>query len=177
MLTQFRRSNLSGVTLIELMIAIALMAILMLLAMPSYSVWLQNSRIRSVSESVLNGLQRARAEAVARNKNVAFVLGTNSGWTVTDIGSGAAIDSKSSGEGSQGVSVSILPANATTITFGSLGTVLSNANGSAAITQVDFDSSVLSAANSRKLRITVGVGGSVRMCDPNVSSATDPRLC
>ena len=43
---------------------------------------------------------------------------------------------------------------------------------------VDVDTSVLSAAESRELLVVIGVGGSVRMCDPALDTAgTDPRRC
>jgi len=51
-----------------------------------------------------------------------------------------------------------------------------NADASVPFTQVDFDSSVLAAAESQELRVTIGFGGNVRMCDPN-ASAPSPRAC
>ena len=65
--------------MIEMMIGVALLGILFGLAAPNFKAWLMNSRIRNAAESIQNGLQRARAEAVAQNTNVEFVLvGTNS---------------------------------------------------------------------------------------------------
>jgi type IV fimbrial biogenesis protein FimT len=45
--------------------------ILLALAMPGFSNWLRNARVRTTAESVQNGLQLARAEAVRRNTPVA----------------------------------------------------------------------------------------------------------
>ena len=42
---------------------------------------------------------------------------------------------------------------------------------------VDIDTSVLSAADSRDLRINIGVGGNFKMCDPNVTDVEDLRVC
>lgn len=166
----------SGFSLIELLIGIVILAILAGLAMPSFQAWLQNTQIRNAAESIQNGLQRARAEAVGRNTNVEFVLGTGSSWVV-QLPDGTNIESRSSSEGSRDVAVAVIPLGTTTVTFNNFGGVLaSNADTSAPFTQVDFDSSVLAAAESQELRVTIGLGGNVRMCDPN-ASAPSPRAC
>lgn len=166
----------SGFSLIELLIGIAILAILAGLAMPSFQAWLQNTQIRNAAESIQNGLQRARAEAVGRNTNVEFVLGAGSSWVV-QLPDGTNIESRSSNEGSRDVAVAVTPLGATTITFNNFGGVLANnADASVPFTQVDFDSAVLAAAESQELRVTIGFGGNVRMCDPN-TSAPSPRAC
>ena len=63
-----------GVTLIELMIGIAIVAILFALAAPSFATWIQNTHIRTAAEAMQNGLMLARAEAVRRNTNIRFQL-------------------------------------------------------------------------------------------------------
>lgn len=73
--SQERHERTSGFTLIELLIGIAVLAIVITAGMPGFRQWIQNTHIRNASESVLNGMQRARAEAVSRNTNVAFTLG------------------------------------------------------------------------------------------------------
>jgi len=168
-----------GFTLIELAIGLAILGILVMAALPSYTAWIQNTQIRTAAESVLSGMQLARAEAVRRNTNVRLVFGAASSWTVSVPGTGEQIQARTSGEGSQNVTVTKTPATATTITFNSLGRVVANADASASITQVELDvpTSILAAAESRELRIVVSAGGNVRMCDPNVTDATDPRKC
>lgn len=164
------------------MIGIVILAIAMAVGMPSYSIWIQNTYIRNAAESIQHGMQRARSEAVTRNISIAFTLGGGPFWAISQA-DGTVIESRPAGEISQKVVFTILPnptppaVSTTTITFGNLGTVVANADGTASISQIDIDSSALSAANSRELRITVGIGGGVRMCDPNVTSTTDPRLC
>jgi type IV fimbrial biogenesis protein FimT len=63
-----------GVGLIELLIGIALLALLMALGVPQYGTYLANARIRATAESIASGLSTARAEAVNRNNPVQFVL-------------------------------------------------------------------------------------------------------
>lgn len=63
-----------GVTLIELMVGLTILAFLLVTGAPSLSVWLGNSQIRGAAESILTGLTQARAEAVKRNTSVRFQL-------------------------------------------------------------------------------------------------------
>lgn len=175
-----------GFTLIELMITVALMAVIATLGMPAYQEWVQNTRVRTTAESIQNGLQLARAEAVRRNTQVVFTLQLNTGWTVGCVvpvadldGDGlddcpVGIQNRPAAESGAGASVSLAmtPAGVNTVTFNSLGQV-APPPASASFTQVDVESS---ADNSRKLRVTLGVGGNTRMCDPNLA-ATDPRAC
>lgn len=166
----------SGFSLIELMVGIVVMAVLLGLAIPSFRTWLQNTQIRNASESIQNGMQRARAEAVGRNTDVEFVLGPGSSWVV-QLPDTTNIESRSGNEGSRDVTVAATPPGATTVTFNNLGSVrATNADTSAPFTRVDLDSSVLDAADSQELRITIGLGGNVRMCDPNAPAGSS-RAC
>jgi len=71
------------VTLIEMMIGLAIAIILFVLAVPNFSTFIQNTKIRNAADSIQSGLMLARAEAVRRNANVQFALsGTDSSWTV-----------------------------------------------------------------------------------------------
>ena len=63
-----------GFSLIEVLIAMAILGILLALAAPSYSTWITNSRIRTTAESIQSGLQSARSEAVRRNSTIRFQL-------------------------------------------------------------------------------------------------------
>jgi type IV fimbrial biogenesis protein FimT len=165
-----------GVTLIEMLIGIAIVAMVMAVGVPSYTAWIQNTQIRTATESALNGMQLARNEAVRQNASVQLKLGTQSSWEIR-VGSdaGQLIQSRDYGTGSKNVTVAVLPANATTITFNPLGRVAANADASATITQLDFNAPTSTA--NRNLRIVVTAGGNVRMCDPAVTDTADPRYC
>lgn len=178
MLNAFPIAKPLGFSLIEMMIGIAIVAIVMVLGIPSYRAWIQNTQIRNAAESIQNGLQRARAEAVGRNANVAFTLtdplGVDSSWAVSVVNGGAVIESRPSSEGSKNVTRTVLPAGATTITFNNFGGIVVNAD---TLTQINLDSSLLAPADSRDLRVTIGIGGNTKMCDPNLAPGTSPRAC
>ena len=187
-LSAFQKIRHHGFSLIELLITIAIFSITLTFGVSSYRIWVQNTQIRNAAESIQNGIQRARAEAVKRNRNVEFVLENDSNWVVwvtpaEDLippgGDGIRdeIERRSSGEGSNNVTSTVTPGGATTITLNSLGAIVANADASATLTQVDLDSSVLDAADSRNLTVTIGLGGIVRMCDPNLAHGSNPQAC
>ena len=67
------RPRLRGLSLIELMVTITVLGVMLMLAIPGIGNWIQNSRVRTVSEEIQNGLRLAQSEAVNRNRQVAFV--------------------------------------------------------------------------------------------------------
>jgi type IV fimbrial biogenesis protein FimT len=66
------------------------------------------------------------------------------------------------------------PNNATEVTFGSLGLVIPNVDGTPSIAEIDVSDPSISTA--RPLHVTIS-GGQIRMCDPGLSPSTDPRGC
>lgn len=63
-----------GLTLIELMVGLTIVAFLLLSGAPSLTAWVRNAQIRSAAESILTGLHHARTEAVKRNSPARFQL-------------------------------------------------------------------------------------------------------
>lgn len=72
MLTPFHKMH--GLTLMEVMIAVVILGLLMALGAGSFTTWTQNQQTRTAAESILNGIQLARGEAVKRNGYVMFFL-------------------------------------------------------------------------------------------------------
>lgn len=178
-------SKSSGFTLIELMIGITIFALTLSLGVSSFRTWIQNTQIRNAAESIQLGIQRARAEAVKRNAEVKFVLqGTNPDWVASwEVSTPTeTIESSSGREGSKNVSARGYDNggnDVTTVTFSNLASVMSNADASATLRRVALDSTTLDAADSRDLEVRIGlggVGGNVRMCDPNLA-APNPMAC
>jgi len=190
-----------GVTLLELMLGIVLMAMLLAMAVPSYTSWIRNTHNRTAAESVLNGLQFARNEAVRRNTLVRFNLTDSSGavaWTVgcvvVSATCPAVIQSRTADEGSDqarvGVNKDVIPTPTPAtqfdvalsagsglkagVTFNGFGRV-PNDNVGDDFTRADVTNVVSSSA--RRYVVLVGAGGQIRMCDPKRPFASDPQGC
>lgn len=170
-----------GVTLIELLVALAIVGLLLLAAAPLYAQWIADNQIGSGAESLAQGLRLAQSEAVKRNLAVEFVLDPTTGsggWTVQEAGTGTAVQSASFRQGADRVAFVVGPADLTTVTFSSLGTITTpNADGTNPLETVDISSSV---SGTRALRVVVGGGRTgIKICDPawNAIDPADPKAC
>lgn len=161
-----------GVTLIELSITIAIAAILIALAVPSFKIMLANAQIRTAAQALHDGLQLARVEAIRRNERVIFTKGTQSAWTVSIESDASTVQTRPYTEGSTAATVSVTPNGAIKVTFNSLGRVVANTDASNSISQLDIDVPItlIPAADSHELRITITTGGAIRLCDPNATA-------
>jgi len=171
-----------GFTLIEMLIGIAIVALLFKMAAPSYRTWMQNMQIRNATHSIVDGLNVARGQAIARNVQVQLQLtslsnGTGAAWTASEVLAGTVVEQWSATEGASGVQIS--PAGGGTVTFSPLGRVISPnpIDNSASLLQVDVTSKNDAGDPAlRNLRVVVGNGGLARMCDPGLAQP-DPRAC
>lgn len=177
MLSCSRKSSV-GFTLIELAVVVAVLGILVTVAVPSFRAMLINSQVRNAAESIANGLQKARGEAVARNRNVQFILGADSSWRVQLV-DGTEIESRLASEGSRDVTrvalASDLTTPATTATFSGMGGIVANPGSP---TPPILSRINLTAPNAtRNLRVTIGAGGNAKMCNPSLASGSSPQAC
>lgn len=78
---RLQRSSISGFTLIELMVTVAVVAILMVAATPSFLDALEKARLRGVADQAVDFINSARIKSVkqGRDVNVAF-RGSTSAW-------------------------------------------------------------------------------------------------
>ncbi len=60
--------------MIELVIVVAIIGIMLGVGLPSIRTWMRNTEVRGAADSIISGMQRARAEATRTNQCVAFVL-------------------------------------------------------------------------------------------------------
>ena len=168
-------------TLIELMIGLAIAAILLMLAAPSYRDFIANTNVRNAAENTVAGLRLAHAEAVKRNAPVQFSL-VAGGWSVDEIdpSDGSvenAVQSYKYSEGAAKASIdSLLGGSA--ITFNGLGRALpANFDGAALISDIQFSTTMVS--DPRILHVVVGndkTATGIRICDTKFAS-TDPAGC
>lgn len=86
----------SGFTLIELMIVLALVAIVASFAVPSFSTMIANGRIASYSNDVVGVLAYARAEAVKRGRIIRVAPVSGADWA-----SGAVAWTDENGDGAR----------------------------------------------------------------------------
>lgn len=173
-----------GFNLVEMVVVTAVLAILVTIAVPNFAQMIQNGRIRTAAESIQNGLQLARAEAVKRNATVKFQLNVvDSGWVVCEVAGVAddcpgeeLIQERPASEGATSeVTITVVPAGNSAVVFTGMGLIDPASNPFTQV-NVDMSSAVMSPDDSRDLRILLGAGGSIRMCDPNRDSG-DPRAC
>ncbi len=177
-----RRRGQRGLTLIELMVTISLLALLLGLAAPSFREWTRNNQVRTVTDALQNGARLAQAEAVRRNRQVVFFL-TNDATCDTDTapaddGAFWAIRT-----------VPIVTGDPVEVVqcgqcFNSAGRQVANATPGVGTATCTLDATGRSTYNvsatgaARALRVLVSLGGQVRLCDPaRTLSATAPDGC
>ncbi len=69
-----------GVTLIEIMVALAIVAILMLVAVPGFQSMIQNNRALTLSSDFVSALNYARSEAIRRGQFVSVCPATDTDY-------------------------------------------------------------------------------------------------
>ena len=187
-----------GFTLIELVVTIALLAVLLSLAAPSFSLWSRNAQVRTISDTLQNGLRLAQTEAVRRNRQIVFFLSNDAacGAATAPAANGSRWAMRSVpltvGDTAQTVQCGNLSdvAGAATITgptaicFNSMGRQVANASPGAGAATCALDASgvstydVAALGSDRPLRVLVTLGGQVRQCDPaRTLSATATDGC
>ena len=196
------RLAMRGISVIELMVVVTMIGIMLMLAIPGIGNWMSNSRVRTVGEEIQNALRLAQAEAVNRNRQVAFVRttatparnaapsasGTN--WyiqvlplTAAEGATTAFQDTAYMQGGTFSAQSGAAVAGAALVCFNSVGRVVDNAAtglGADCVAPTtsgdpsDFD--VTLASSNRAMRVELFLGGRVRMCDVNATTG-QPNAC
>lgn len=199
-----------GFSLVEMIVALALMALLAALAAPAMGQWISGAQVRSVSNTLQDGVRLAQSEAVRRNRQVIFFLtndtpnltaqavASGSNWVIRwiplpgDALVAAAPDFEpfiqggSMAESTNGIGVGVSIAGPAAICFNATGRRIAATAAATGVTgglcTVDplaplatFD---IAKTGARSLRVSVALGGQVRMCDPaRTLSAAAPDGC
>lgn len=78
-----RLKDMRGFTLVELMITIALLAIVATIAVPNFVQFIRNNQVQAKADELKTFLQYARGQAVATRKKYEITTGTD--WEVKEI--------------------------------------------------------------------------------------------
>ena len=181
------KKSYEGFSIIELMVVIAIVAILAALAIPSFNEYFEKSRLRGAADAMIALMANARAESVKRDRGVVVKVGGDAAdWCVganqaaNPSSAGAPIPAPTScdcdvvgacslgdassvvdGSGFRGVSISSTGAS---VTFDpKLGTLDISAISTFVEPSVDLSSS----SGRFGLRVTVSALGHVRACVPS----------
>jgi type IV fimbrial biogenesis protein FimT len=80
-----RSRRASGFTMIEMLVTIAIFAILVALGVPTMTTWIRNNKVRTVTDSLQTGLRLAQAESLRRSRQVVFALTDSTTPLVTPL--------------------------------------------------------------------------------------------
>lgn len=184
-----------GMSIVEICVAMAILALVIGFGAPSAMTWIQNLQLRNAADSILGGLQSARLAALQRNTMVAFELTdpNSTAWHVClfDPVAQACVpgDLRTSDPSAQanarvGVEYQFtdfstalngginIPALVAFDQFGRVATA-SASN----IARIDVRNPSMTASSERRLSVVVQVAGMVRMCDPSISKSLNPQGC
>jgi type IV fimbrial biogenesis protein FimT len=192
-----------GFTLIELITVLVVASVLMALAVPSFTTWIGNSKVRSVAESLQNAIRAAQTEALRRGRQTAFILtnaapaanatpnASGANWYIqvlplfaSDTIANPCVEGGSLGSKVSGVTIKGGPPTLA-LCFNSMGRLVNNTTTIASTgatcavpANPPVTYSVTSARADRTLNVQVQTGGQVRMCDASRTlSTTNPDGC
>jgi type IV fimbrial biogenesis protein FimT len=195
-----------GFTITEVLVAMAIIAIMLGLGVPSITTYIESAKLNSAAQGYLSGVQMARATAIRQNLRTEFVLtdtpvetanlanvlaesANGQNWVVRAVDPAlpppafVLIEAKSANESSANAaqSVQILgtgaPAAFTGIVpFNGFGGT-ADANNYAFALQNPRGGACAPAGPMRCPTILVPAGGLARICDPLLAAATDSRGC
>jgi len=177
-----------GFTVLELMIVMVIGAILISVALPSFTQVIRNNSVGTAAELIQNALRQAEGEAIRRNGEVDFML-TDSTPGAASVNSLVAksnglnwairmVDSTAPNRYVNGYNTSQMAEGVTYqgpagVRFNGSGRVLDLSSAPVGGKQI-FRVSRTGAAVAYCVFVTPG--GAVKMCDPSKASG-DPRAC
>ncbi|NDY92084.1 pilus assembly FimT family protein [Ideonella livida] len=192
--TALKRRRPAGFTLVELMVTLAVAALMLAMAVPAASQWVANARLRAVAETAQNAVRLAQAEAVRRSRSAGYLLTADvpstSAVPQADGGRWAVLLMVRDGEasvddpflrgGTEAASQGVTVTGPALLCFNALGqrsTLTAAENGLGADCESPSGSDPVTytftaSGASRSLAVQVGLGGEVRLCDPSQSLAS-----
>lgn len=190
-----------GFSLVELMVAVAILGFALAASLPVIVDWTRNLAIRNAAESLKGGIEKARQVALRRNADMTFWLVTDTGkvlgdtCVLSDAGPSwviAKLDPEGRCDAAPSETVAPRIFEKWSAADGASSVVLVTADeGGAAVNRLSFNSlGQVNTANQlaqidithakggdiRPLRLLISRAGAVRLCDPAVP-AGDTRAC
>ena len=116
--------RISGFTMMEMMVSIAILAIITAFAVPSFRALSQNATLSATTSEFVGDLNQARSDAISRKNSVTFAPVSTAnwaqGWTTVDS---AATQLSIRNREAAGVTATVTPNTVTNIVFNRDGTV------------------------------------------------------
>ena len=172
------KRTVTGFSLIELMVVVALLAILLVMGVPAYRDYVTNSRVRAVASDLREGLQLARTEAIRRNNNATFCLAAASGtgWKIVTgtACTGTEVRSKPA-TSSEASDVTLSPTDLT-VTYSGTGRTTGAAGTTLTTLSITRKDSASCSGDCLSMRVEISPGGMIRTCNTGIS-AGDPQAC
>jgi type IV fimbrial biogenesis protein FimT len=189
---QLLENKSAGLTMLELMITLAIIAIILSLSVPSFSSFRETQRLISAAEQVYAHLQQARSESIARNVpayvnfnsdgSETWMYGVSSVNSLCDVSitsplsTGACVLIVDNGNGVTDAADFVLSRSGSAV-FQDVSMEISNF--SSGSTQIRFDpvrgmassGQIDLQSNDGQLRIKVSLLGRVFLCSPDGSVA------
>jgi type IV fimbrial biogenesis protein FimT len=192
-----------GFNLIEAAVVVSVLGIIIAAGIPSMADWIRGTHVRNIAETTQAGLQKARQEAMKRNRVVTFwlvspattarpdntcaLVANSAAWVVSlDNPTGACgadpspstapkiVEVYGPGNGAEGIGVA-----AVDIVGDAASSVSFNGFGQRVGNGIAQINITHSSTDVRPLRIEISTSGGIRMCDPvaTAASANDSRAC
>ena len=159
--------NYRGFSIYELLIAIAVFAILAAIAVPSYKTFIQNYRLTATAENLYSVIQAARSEAVKRNATVFVSFNTTDPWCY-GVNVGSACTCTTASTCNLGVHSATASGLTTLSTTGLSGTAISfEGTRGAASSSATITYTTTGGTNAMSLKI--GLLGNSQLCSAQIT--------
>lgn len=166
-------SRVRGVTVVELMITLLVAAILMVIAVPSFSNLINSNRLTTATNAMIGAINTARMEAIKRNGSVQFcsnVASTNTSGTGDTLGTACGT--------SAGAVLALNAATASTVQAPPVALSIPSVHVRGTIAAIRFNGTGLGYAPGSTAPFGTGVNGStvVELCSSALSSNNDVQV-